>query len=466
MIDVIAGKPAAREAWGAEARATLSLAWPLMLTNVAQVLLGVTDVVFMGWLGPEALAAGALAVNLNFAFLIFGIGLVTATQPLIAIELGRKRHSVRDVRRTVRQGLWSAVAISIPIWMILWHGEALFLLMGQEPRLAAEAGRYLHTFQWGILPFLFYIVLRNFVAALQRPVTALWVGIAAVLVNAVLVYGLVFGRFGLPALGLPGAGIGTTITNILMFVGMAVVVIVDRRFRRFHLFGRLWRPDWARFLQIWRIGLPIAATLAFEVTIFNAATFLMGLISADALAAHAIAIQIPSLAFMVPLGLGMAATVRVGRAFGARDLQGIALAGNTAYLIALVYACGTAVVMIAFGRPLAGIFLSLDDPANQAVISLAVTFLFFAGLFQLFDSGQALAAGMLRGLGDTRVPMIYAGIGYWGVGFPLGVALGFGTNLAGSGIWIGLAAGLGVVAVLLTVRWMRRERLGLLARPV
>jgi MATE family, multidrug efflux pump len=465
MIDIATTETATRGAWAAEARATLSLAWPLVLTNVAQVALGFTDVIMMGWLGPEALAAGALATNLNFAFLILGIGLVTATAPLIAIELGRRRHSVRDVRRSVRQGMWAAVAVAVPVWVILWQGEALLLALHQEPALAHEAARYLHTLQWGILPFLFYIVLRNFVSALERPLAAMWVGGLAVCLNAGLVYVLMFGRLGLPALGLPGAGIGTTLTNLFMFGGLALTVAVDRRFRRYHLFGRFWRPDWARFRVVWRLGLPIAITLGFEVTIFNAAAFLMGIIGADALAAHAVAMQIPTLTFMVPLGLGMAATVRVGRAYGRGDRAAIARAGWTAFAMAMAFACATAAMMVFGGRPLVGIFLALDRPENQVVIGLAVTFLFYAGLFQLFDAAQVVGAGMLRGLGDTRVPMIFAGIGYWGVGLPLGILLGFGTALAGTGIWIGMAAGLAAVATPLTIRWIRRDRLGLTSRP-
>lgn len=463
MTDIAENGASPRGPWGAEIRATAALAWPLVLTNVAQLALGVTDVIMMGWIGPQALAAGALATNLNFVFLIFGIGLVTATSPLIAIELGRRRHSVREVRRTVRQGLWTALVVTLPVWAVLWQCEPIFLALGQDPEVSREATRYLHTLQWGFLPFLLFVVLRNFVAALERPLSALWVGGVAVVVNALLVWSLMFGHFGLPALGLPGAGIGTTVVNVLMFAGLAGLAARDRRFRRYHLFGRMWRPDWQRFRQVWRIGLPIATTLLFEVSIFNAATFLMGLISAEALAAHAIAIQIPSLAFMVPLGIGMATTVRVGLAYGAGNSPGIARAGWTAYAIAMAYACITGVVMVLWGRPLVGVFLDLNVPENQVVIGLAVTFIVYAGLFQLVDGAQAVASGMLRGLGDTRTPMIYAGIGYWGVGLPLGVFLAFPVGLEGSGIWIGLATGLAVVAVMMTVRWIRRERLGLTA---
>lgn len=464
MTDMAAIERAPRGAWRTEIRATAALAGPLILTNFAQMALGLTDVVMMGWLGPEALAAGALATNLNFAFLIFAIGLVSATSPMIAIELGRRRHSVREVRRTVRQGFWAAVTVTVPIWIILWHGEWIFLHLGQDSEVSHKSASYLRTLQWAFLPILFYIVLRNFVSALERPLSALWIGGSAVIVNALLVWSLMFGKFGLPALGLFGAGIGTTLSATFMFVGLAALVSVDRRFRRYHLFGRFWRSDWPRFREVWRLGVPIAFTIAFEVTVFNAAPFLMGLISQAALAAHAIAIQIPSFAFMVPLGLGMAATVRVGLAYGARNPAGITRAGWTAFTMAMVYSCFTAAVMLLFGRVLVSVFLDVHNPENLAVIDLAVTFLVFAGFFQVFDGAQALGSGMLRGLGDTRVPMIFAGIGYWGIGMPLGIVLAFWAGLEGSGIWIGLAVGLAVVAALMVSRWIMRERLGLL-RP-
>lgn len=458
MSDMGGMQTTSRSAWGAEVRATLSLAWPLVITNLAQVALGLTDVIMMGWRGPEALAAGALATNLNFAFVILGIGLLTATQPLIASELGRNRHSVREVRRTVRQGLWSAIVIAVPCWFILWHGEPILLALGQEPSLAGEAGHYLRTLMWSNLPFFGYAVLRNFVSALERPRVATVVGLAGIAVNALLVWALMFGRLGLPALGLPGAGIGTTLTNVFLFAALAGAIRLDRRFRRYHLFGRFWRADWPRFRHIWRLGTPIAFTLGFEVTIFNASAFLMGLIGATAVAAYSIAIQIAAFSFMVPLGLGMAATVRVGRAFGARDWRAATRSGWTAWWLAIAYACCTAALMLTCGRLLVGIFLDLGEAANQPVVELAITFLMFAGMFQLVDATQASTSGMLRGLHDTRVPMWLAAIGYWVVGLPVGTALAFGLGLGGSGIWIGLSAGLAAAAVLLTLRWIRRTR--------
>lgn len=450
------------QTWRDEAYATMTLAWPLVLTNLAQTAMTATDVVMMGWLGPDALAAGALGSNLYFATMIFGLGLTTATAPMIARELGRKGHSVRDVRRTVRQGMWAAVVIAVPIWLALWHSEALLLLMGQQPALSLQAGDYVRALQWSILPFFLYLVLRSFVSALERPMWALAVAVAAVIVNAIAAWALIFGHLGLPRLELVGAGIATTFSCVLMFVALAIVVYADRRFRRYHLLGRFWRADWPRFIELWRLGVPIGATLVFEVSVFNASTFLMGLISAASIAAHSIALQIASLCFMVPLGLSQAATVRVGRAYGAHDADGIRRAGWTAFAMGSGFMVVTALTMILLPRTLVGVFLDLDTPANIPVVELAVSFLALAALFQLADGGQAVAAGMLRGLHDTRVPMIYAAFGYWCIGLLLGVVLAFVVKLHGIGIWIGLATGLAVVAVLLIWRWLRRERLGLL----
>jgi len=463
MTEIAALPRRSRTGWGAEARATLSLAWPLVLTNLAQTGMTTTDVVLIGRLGPDALAAAALGTNLYFAFLIVGIGVVSATAPMVARELGARRHSVRDVRRTFRQGMWSAVAVAIPMWIVLWFSEPILVFLGQEPRLAAAAARYMHALQWSILPFLFYIVIRSLISAMERPLAGLWVGIATILLNALVGWTLIFGHFGFPRLELAGAGIATVISSSALFLGLAGFLMLDRRFRRYRFFGRFWRADWPRFRELWRLGIPIGVTLGFEVTVFNAAALIMGVIGADSLAAFAIAIQVASLTFMVPLGVGQAATVRVGLAYGAGDFAGIRRAGWTALFLGAGFMCLTAAAMIFAPRPIVGAFLDLSDPANASVIALAMGFLAIAGIFQVADGAQTVGAGMLRGIHDTRVPMVFAAIGYWAIGLTLGVVLAFPLKFEGIGIWIGLAAGLAVVAVLMLTRWNNRESLGLLA---
>ena len=446
-----------------EVKATLLLAYPLVLTNLAQSLIHATDVVLLGRLGPETLAAAALAINLYVFCLIFGMGLVTAAAPMIASERGRRSNSVRDVRRTVRQAMWSVVILVLPMWAVLWNSRAIRILLGQDPVLAAAAESLARHLMWALLPAFLYLVLRNFLAALERPGWSLVVAVGAVIVNAVVNTALIFGvpNIGLPALGLAGAGIGSSITVTFEFLALAFIISRHRRFRRYHLFGRFWRPDWARLRQVWRLGLPIAATLALEVGVFNAAVFLMGLIGTASLAAHPVAIQIASLSFMIPMGLAQAATVRVGHAYGRGDPVGIARSGWTSFVLAVGFMSLMAVVMWAMPHRLAGIFIDASDPANAQVIALAVSFLGIAALFQIFDGAQAVGAGMLRGLHDTAVPMAFALFGYWIVGMGTAVTLGFGLRWGGVGIWTGLAAGLAAVSVLMLVRWVLRERLRL-----
>lgn len=456
--------PAARP-WLDETRATASLAGPLILTNVAQSAINATDVVLLGWLGARELAASAIGINLYLAFLIFGMGLVMAASPIMAKQLGGRRHSVREVRRTVRQALWAAVTISVPIWLILWNAEPILRLLGQDPTLSAQAAEFVRPLMFGLLPALFYLVLRAFVAALEQPAWALVISVAGVVMNAVVNYGLIFGAFGLPALGLFGAGLGSTITQTAMFLGMVLVVMLHPRFRRYRLFGRFWRADWPRYAAIWRLGLPIALILSLEVTLFIAAVFLMGLIGAASIAAHAIAIQIASLTFMVPLGLSQAVTVRVGLAYGRGDPAGITRAGWTAFAMGVAFMSAMAGVIFAIPEALAGLFLDGALAENRGVIPLAVSFLYVAAVFQVVDGAQSVGAGMLRGLQDTTVPMIFAGFGYWIVGMGTAVWLGFGLGWEGIGIWIGLAAGLAIVSVLMLARWLRRDRLRLLPQP-
>lgn len=279
--------------------ATLRLAWPLALTNVAQTGMTATDVMFMGWLGPDRLAAGALGTNLYFPFLILGIGFLSAVAPMVARELGRNAHSVREVRRTARQGFWAAIILSVPSLAILWNAGPILIAFGQEPRLVADATSYVHAMMWSLPLFLLFVAMRAFVSALERPGAALAAVLVAFVVNAAANYVLVFGHFGFPRLELVGSGLATTIAVAVMFAVIAGVALIDRRMRRYHVFGRFWLADGARLAELTRLGLPLGLTLFFESSVFYAAVFVMGIIGASSLAAHAIAIQIASMTFMI-----------------------------------------------------------------------------------------------------------------------------------------------------------------------
>ena len=447
--------------WRTELRATLSLAWPLMLANLTMQLIQATDVVLLGWLGATELAAAALALSLSFGMILFAMGVLTAASPMIASTLGERHNAVRDIRRTFRQSLWAAGMMTVPVLIVLWNAEPIILSFGQEPELARLGGWFLRGYMWVIPSWMLFQVMRNFMAAMERPGWVLAISIVGIPLNALVSWALIFGHFGSPPLGIIGAGIGSSIVWAAMALALVIALLTDRQFRRFHLFGRFWRSDWPRFRALFRLGGPIGLTMGFEGGVFSAAAYLMGLFGAPSVAAHQIALQIAATTFMVPLALGQAATVRVGIAYGRRDPAGIGLAGWTAFGLGTAFMTVMAALMYAFPRDLITLFL-VDTPANANVIGLGVSFLMVAALFQVVDGAQVVGAGMLRGIHDTRVPMVFALIGYWAIGLGVGVALAFFMEWRGIGIWVGLAAGLGVVAALMLWRWSRRDRLGLL----
>ena len=450
--------------WRDEARATLTLAWPMILTNVTMALIGATDVLMVGWLGPRELAAASLGFNLSMLLAIFGMGLVMGGSPMMASEIGRRANSVRDVRRTFRQTLWLVAILSVPLLLILWQTGAILLLLGQDAGLAALAQDYVRAYMWSIPLFLATLAMRNFLSALERPMWSMVIGIAGVIGNIGFNYVLIFGKLGLPALGVVGAGVGSVLTNGMMVLMMIAVLYRDRRFRRYNLLGRWWRADRQRLAQLSRLGLPIAVSHAFEAGVFSAAVMLMGWISTAAVAAHAVALQIASLTFMVPMGLAQAATVRVGIGHGRQDADHIRRAGWVGFALGTGFMAAMASLLWLFPEELTGLFIDRADPANAAVAALAVQFLVVAALFQIFDGAQVVGQGMLRGLHDTFVPMLFALFGYWIIGIGVGAWLAFEADWGGVGIWTGLATGLGIVAVLMLSRWLVRARLGLVPK--
>ena len=385
-------------AWAAELRATLALAWPLILANVTQQTIQATDVLLMGRLGAAQLAAATLALNMTFTFNLLLLGLLIASSPLMATALGRRFNAVRDVRRTFRAGLWILIIGLPPYWLLLWHIGTLMRGFGEAPELASQGQTFLRAYMWSAAPWLLFQLLRNLVSALERPRVILWLSLGGIALNALLSWSLIWGHLGLPALGLAGGGLGSTLTWLILCGALMLVVGRDRQFRRFHLFGRFWRFDRERTAAMVRLGWPIGITMALEMGVFALAAYFMGWIGAPAVAAHAVALQIAALTFMVPLGLGQAATVRVGLAFGRRDERGIARAGWTSWLMGVGFMGTMALIMWSIPRRLVTLFLT-DVSANAPVIALAVSFLKVAAAFQLVDGAQVIGAGMLRGMG-------------------------------------------------------------------
>jgi MATE family multidrug resistance protein len=447
--------------WSQELRALTRLALPLIGTQISQIAIFTTDVLLMGWLGSDALAAGALGSNMFFIPWVFGLGIMMATAPMMAQAIGRKRHSMRDVRRTLRQGLWMAVAVGVPGTVIVWHADIALRFLGQDPGNVALAVTFARPLAWGMVPSLAFMALRQFVAAVERPNAALVVQFATLVINATLDYGLMFGKLGLPDLGLAGAGVASSIANTASFVLLLGSIYADRRLRRYHIVGRFWRPDWRRFGELFRLGLPIGCSTLFEVAAFSGAVYVMGMLGTAEIAAHQIAIQCAATTFMVPLAIGQAATVRVGIFAGAGDAAGVRRAGWLAFGVQFAFMLTMAVLILWLRGPLVGLFLDRTAPQNLRTAELTEAFLMIAALFQIFDGTQATGLGILRGLKDTRVPMLFAGLGYWIVGLPSGIAAAYLLHMGGVGVWAGLALGLAIVAVLVVLRFAGRRRFGL-----
>ncbi|MEO6091884.1 MAG: MATE family efflux transporter [Novosphingobium sp.] len=448
----------------AELGATLLLAGPLALANMLQMAVYSTDVIFVARLGQQALAASSLAVAL-FGIIVWGLqGLTSAVAPLIAAELGQRRHSVREIRRSVRMALWLAVLGGTGGVGVCLAGESIMLLSGQPPALAAAAGGFVRLLAIAVIPLVIGNVLRIFVAAMGRPGVATVVTAMAVVVNALGNWALIFGHLGMPALGLRGSALASIVTSFAMLAAYAVTILRDRRLRRFHVLGHWWRPELRRLGEVVRLGAPIGLTVVAEGGLFSGAAFLMGRIGEEELAAHAIALQVAAFFFQLPFGIGQAATIRVGYHFGAGDAPAIGRAGRAALVTGLICSGVSSAAMLFVPRLILSAYVDSDAPENAALVALAVRFLLVAAAFQFFDGLQAIAAGSLRGLQDTRVPMIIAIAGYWLGGFATAAGLGLATPLGGLGVWIGLAVGLVLVAGLLLSRWGRRARLRLLPR--
>jgi MATE family multidrug resistance protein len=430
---------------------TLKLAAPIALTQLGQIAMMTTDLALIGRLGDQAVAAAALAHTVYFISFTCGMGLVSAVAPLAAQAFGAR--DPRGVRRALRVGLWAAVATSLPIMAFPLYGEQILLTLGQAPATARLAQEYLLGLAWGIAPALCFLAIRGFMGAVNRPEPGLWITLAAIPANGVLVYLLIHGALGLPRLELFGAGLATTLINFAMLLAGLWFAHRRRPFSQYHVFGHLWRIDWMLMRQLIVIGAPTSIAFLLEYGLFAAAALLMGVIGTTALAAHQVALQVTAILFMVPLGIGMAATVRVGHAIGRDDAAAVNRAGMVAIAlgVAIILILTIAVILGRFA--IARLFFGEASESAAAAIELTATLLMVGATFFVADGIQTVAAGALRGMGDTRVPLLFAAISYWLIGFSSAYGLGFWTGLAAVGVWIGLSCGTAVYATLLVLRF-------------
>jgi MATE family multidrug resistance protein len=442
-----------------EIRATLAIAAPLAGANLAQMAMQVTNTVMVGHLGAVSLAAAGLGAALYSMLLMICQGVLTAVAPLAAHAIGADDHFAAG--RIAGAGLILAAVLTMPVIALLTALPHLLAALGYAPALVAEIGRYLDAVRWGLPAALGFAVLRFLLIATFRARIVMVVPLVAIPLNALIGWALIFGHLGAPALGIAGAGCANASLQWAMLGSFAVYLLVTRQRIPVGIAVRFWR-DLARIV---RLGMPIGAQVGLEVGLFAATGIMMGVLGADALGAHQLVFNVVGVTFMVPLGLGQAATVRVAFQLGAGAPAAAARAGFVALALGAALMAAAAVVVWQAARPLAGCYLDLADPANRGLVTIALRLFMIAAIFQVFDGAQAIATGALRGYRDTAVPMLIAAVGYWAIGFAGGWLLGFPLGFGAVGLWSGLALGLAVVAMALTLRLWFRARRPLRAAP-
>lgn len=448
---------AADNSWSAHMRATFALGVPLVGAQLAQMAINTTDVILVGWLGTTELASVVLATQMFFLVFIFGTGFTSAVVPMVAQALGH--GDTRSVRRSVRMGLWIALAFGVLTAPLLWFSAPILLALGQQPDVAANAQSYLRIAQWGIFPALGLMALRSFVTGLEKGGIVLYVTIVMFFINAVVAYLLIFGHFGAPEMGLHGAAIASVAANLFGFLVALFYVESQPKMRAYEIFVRFWRPDWSMVREIVVLGLPISFTILAETSLFSAASLLMGVIGKLELAAHGIALQLAAIAFMIPLGLSQVATVRVGLANGRGDLLGVKRAAVAVLVVSVLFTAIGSVLYAVAPRFFGNLFLDTRKEDAATVLEFAVPLIMIAGAFQLVDGLQAVGAGLLRGLKDTRVPMMMALVAYWPIGFSCAWIFAFPLGFRGEGVWFGFVTGLAAAAALLCGRfWLLVHR--------
>lgn len=444
--------------WQSHFAGTLKLGLPLVGAQLAQFLIHTTDVLIVGQLGTVELAAMVLAGQYFFTIFIFGSGFSAASIPMAAQAEGRGDKVT--VRRSIRMGMWVSILYALLVLPLLLFSETVLLALGQKPDVAALASSYLQIMAFGMFPALLVMCLRSFLSALEKARAILFVTLAMLAFNAGFAYTFVLGHFGAPRLGLTGAALVAFSAQTFALILMVLYIQSSSRLREYELFVRFWRPDWEAFFEVVRLGLPIAITILAEVSLFTVASLMMGWIGTTELAAHGIALQYASMAFMVPLGLSQAATVRVGLAAGRDNYAAVLRAAIASLILAAGFSICGATLFFFKHTDLAALFVDNANPDASAVIATAGPFLIIAGIFQLFDGMQAIGAGLARGLKDSTVPMILAMISYWVIGFPAAYALAFPAGIGGNGIWFGYLGGLFAAAISLNVRFfglLRRQ---------
>jgi len=428
-----------------------ALAVPVVLAELGWMAMGVVDTLMVGPLGPEAIGAVGIGSSLFTAVVIFAMGLLLGLDTLVSQAFGAGR--LEDCHRWLLHGVAMSIAVALPAVLALFGIVVLLAHWGLDPAVLPLTQPYLRTLTWSVIPLLMYATFRRYLQGMHvvRPVMIALV--AANITNAVMNWVLIYGHLGAPALGVRGSAWATVIARVAMAAYLLVVIVVRERGRRPGLFETPLAIDPAWMRRLVTLGFPAAAQISLEVGVFAAATALAGRLAPTALASHQIALNIAACAFMVPLGIASAGAVRVGHAIGRGDVTAAERAGWTALLFGTVFMACTALLFVSAPRVLIGAFTT-----DAGVLAIGSSLLLVAAVFQLFDGIQGVATGVLRGLGDTRTPMLWNLFAHWVIGLPLGYALCFGLGVGVVGLWWGLSSGLIICGVALLVAWTRRIR--------
>ena len=429
----------------------LRLAAPLAVAELGWMFMGIVDTMMAGPLGPAAVGTGSLGSMIFFPTATAGTGMLFGMDTLVAQAFGANDRE--DTRRTLVNGVWLGTALAPLVALTLWATVPVMRAVGVNPRVMAMLGPFIGNLIWGVWPLLMYAALRRYLQAMNivKPVT--FALISANIVNAGGNWVLMYGHWGVPSLGVAGSALSTSLSRAYLAGVLAVVVIWNERRSGNLLFHISWRPDLARIRRLIQLGLPAAGQILFEGAVFAVVTVMVARLDEASLAAHGIAVNVISTTYMVPLGISSAAAVRVGQAYGRRDIHGAAAAGWTALLLSALFMGAAGVLLAIVPQFIVRLYIG-----NAAVIAVGALLLRIAAVFELFDGFQVVTGGALRGLGDTRTPMLAHLAGYWAVGMPVAYTLCFPLGWGAAGIWVGLSAALVLIGAALVMFWKRAIR--------
>lgn len=430
----------------AHLKETLKLAIPVSIGQLGHIMLGVTDSIMVGKVGAVPLAASSLVNGIVFLILVFGLGMTLAITPLVSIARGKNEKDQCGV--ILRQSLFLNAVITIILLIIVYFIADMIIYLNQEEAVAIQATSYAKIIAFSIIPFMIFQVYRQFIEGLAFTKPAMYITLAANVVNVLGNWIFIYGHFGFPAYGLDGAGYSTLITRSSMAAGMMIYVMTAGRFKEYEPSFKFRNINWAVLKELIRVGVPTGFQHVFEVGAFSFSAIMIGWLGSKQLAAHQIALSLASVSFMVILGISAAGTIRVGHAFGRKNIHDVRKSGFLTTIFAGTVMAGFGVVFI-----ISRDWLPLLFSSDPAVIKIAASLIIVAALFQISDGAQAAGIGILRGITDVRIPMIITFIAYWIIALPVGYFLGFTLNMQVIGIWIGLLSGLTAAAIMLNLRF-------------